>query len=135
LLATLEIPFKSRELIQLRDEVFIFRTAKGHMTIEPMTFYVNSILAPYVKSIHSQFSDESLDVSLVADKFGTHVNWVILTLLQRTGVVRIWFAPNSSHFLKPLDLAGFGSFKGICLTSGRSGSGRNIRVIAYLLII
>jgi hypothetical protein len=36
LFRTSDVAFKSRELAQLHDEFFVFRTAKGYMTIEGM---------------------------------------------------------------------------------------------------
>jgi hypothetical protein len=111
LLTTSNVAFKSRELIRLRDELFVFRTAKRHMTIEVAEFYVNSILNPYVKSLRDQFSGQSLNVYLVADNYGRHIKPGILTLLQRTGVILIWLLPHISHFLQPMSLAVFGSFK------------------------
>jgi hypothetical protein len=111
LLTTSEVTFKSRELIRLHDGLSAFRTAKGYITIGVMNFCVNFLLGPYVKSVHSQFSDQSLNVYLVAENLDMHSHPNILTMLQRTGVVPIWLPPHSSHFLPPLDLTGFGSFK------------------------
>jgi hypothetical protein len=110
-LTTSNVAFKSHELLRLRDEFFFFRTEKGYMTTEAMKFYVNSILAPYVQSLRDQFSDQTLNVYLVADNHGTHTNREILALFEHAGVIPIWLPPHSSHFLQPLDLSVFGSFK------------------------
>lgn len=55
LLTTLEVALKSKEAIQLCDESFVFRTAKSHMTTATITFYLNSILGPCVKSLRDRF--------------------------------------------------------------------------------
>jgi hypothetical protein len=99
LLTASEVAFKSGELLRLRDEPFVFRTAKGYIAMEAMKFYVNSIFGPYVKSPRDQFFDQSLTIYLVADSRGTHTNPDILTLLQRTGAVPIWLLPHGSYFL------------------------------------
>jgi hypothetical protein len=111
LLTTADVAFKSRDILLQRDEFFVFRTARGYMTIEAMQFYANSILSPYVQSLRHRFSDPQLKVYLIADNHGTHTNSDVLGLCERIGVVPIWLPPHSSHFLQPLDLTVFGSFK------------------------
>jgi hypothetical protein len=98
----------------------VFRTAKGDIAIEAMKFCANSILGRYIKLLRDQFSDQSLNIFLIADNCGTHTNRNILTLLQRTDFIPIWLPPHSSHFLQLLDVAIFGSFKKHCGNQQRS---------------
>jgi hypothetical protein len=111
LLMTSEVTFKSRELRRLQDQFLVFRTPKGDMTIEAMHFYVDSVLAAHVQFIRNRFSDQSLKVYLMADNHGTHTNPALLTHFETAGIVPIWLPPHRSHFLQPLGLAVFGSFK------------------------
>jgi hypothetical protein len=74
LLTTSDIGFKTRELTLLRDEFFVFRTAKDHLTIEVMKFYMNSIFGPSVKSLHGQFSDQRPNVFFIADNRVTQID-------------------------------------------------------------
>jgi hypothetical protein len=55
LLTTPEVAFKSRELIRLRDELFVFRTGKDYITAEATKFSINSMLGPYVNHIEINF--------------------------------------------------------------------------------
>jgi hypothetical protein len=84
---TSDITFKSTDLIRLRDEFFAFRTAKDDMIIEAINFNLNSILGPSVKSHRDQFSDQSLNVFLIAENHETHTHPDIVARSQRTGVV------------------------------------------------
>jgi hypothetical protein len=111
LLTTSEVAFKNRELLLLHDDFFVFRTARGYMTIDGMLFYINSIMAPYVQSLRDRFLNQQLKVYLIADNHGTHTNPEVLALCERIGIVPIWLPPHSSHFLQPLDLTVFASFK------------------------
>jgi hypothetical protein len=74
-------------LLQLRNEVLLFGTAKDFMTIEVMKFSVNSILGLFVKFRGHQFSDQALDVYLFADNHGAHTYSDILRLPEWTGIV------------------------------------------------
>jgi hypothetical protein len=49
LLPHFDIAFKSSERFQLREELFIFWTAKWWTTVEETTFDANSVFDPYLK--------------------------------------------------------------------------------------
>jgi hypothetical protein len=70
MLTMTDLPFKTEELVILRQTFAGNRTARGYMTAASMMFYLNHIVAPYVMFLRVTRQDPVLMAYLVMDNDG-----------------------------------------------------------------
>jgi hypothetical protein len=87
------------------------------MTAASLNFYLGTIVVPYVRFLRITRQDPGLMIYLAMDNHGTHNTAVILQEMSGIGIQPIRLPAHSSHFLQPLDLTVFATFKRNCMNT------------------
>lgn len=88
-----------------------FTTKKGYMTQKSMEFWLQNIVAPYVKEVRNKLNANHKCV-IICDSCSSHFSDEVSDILKEIGNIEIIpIPPHSSHFTQMLDATIFGSLK------------------------